>query len=169
MHAFLEYFDEKKVSSLLEIGCGFGLGSWILSDKFTKITGLDISKNAIETANKLFPEIDYVQCDIENYFKENPNKKFDVILSCDGPQVDTKEILKYCKYFVRIGYRPTKISGALFNMNEKHRGLQLTFSTTVVSEDYKENKISRKYLKYFISPFYTKYFFDAFRKKYFPF
>ena len=101
MHAFLEYIDEKNVSSILEIGCGFGLGAWILNDKFTDVTGLDISKNAIDTANKLFPEINYVQNDIENYFKENPDKKFDVILSCDGPPVDSKKILKYCKYFVR--------------------------------------------------------------------
>ncbi len=169
MHAFLEYIDEKNVSSMLEIGCGFGLGTWILNDKFTDVTGLDISKNAIDTANKLFPEINYVQNDIENYFKENPDKKFDVILSCDGPPVDSKEILKYCKYFVRIGYRPSKISGALFNMTEKYVGLQLNYSTTIVSDDFRKNKISKKYFKYFVTPFYAKYFFDAFRKKYFPF
>ena len=54
-------------------------------------------------------------------------------------------------------------------MTEKYVGLQLNYSTTIVSDDFKKNKISKKYFKYFITPFYAKYFFDAFRKKYFPF
>ena len=70
---------------------------------------------------------------------------------------------------LEIGYRPSKLSGAIFNMTEKYVGLQLNYSTTIVSDDFKKNKISKKYFKYFITPFYAKYFFDAFRKKYFPF
>ena len=48
--------------------------------------------------------------------KDN-KENFDVILSCDGPQIDEKEIIKHCKYFVRVGYRPKSLFGAFTDIN----------------------------------------------------
>ena len=50
---------------------GYGVSTWIIQDKFKEATGLDISKNAIDTANKLFPEINFVQSDVSEYFKKS--------------------------------------------------------------------------------------------------
>ena len=61
-HAAFDYLDSKPVKSLLEIGCGFGVSTWILKDAVSGETiGLDINKEAIKTAKKLFPEVKYVQ------------------------------------------------------------------------------------------------------------
>ena len=161
-------FDEKEVNSILEIGCGYGVSTWFLKDKFKSVTGLDISDNAIKSAKKIFPEIDFVKSDVMQYFDENPEKKFDVILSCYGPPVDLEKIMRHCKYFVRVGYRPKKISGATFKMTEKMQGLQLGFSTTVVSDEFKKNKISRLYFKYYFTPFFIRNLIDSFTKKFIP-
>jgi 2-polyprenyl-3-methyl-5-hydroxy-6-metoxy-1,4-benzoquinol methylase len=169
LHPFFEYFDKKNVNSILEIGCGYGVSTWFLKDKFKNTTGLDISENAISTAQKIWPEIDFVKSDVMEYFKNNPDKLFDVILSCDGPPVDMEKIMKHCKYFVRVGYRPKTISGAIFKMTEKLTGLQLAFSTTVVSEDFKKNIIKTGYLKYYFTPYFFRNLTDSITKKYFPF
>lgn len=168
LQPFFEYFDEKEVNSILEIGCGYGVSTWFLKDKFESVTGLDISDNAIKSAKKIFPEIDFVKSDVMQYFDENPEKKFDVILSCYGPPVDLEKIMRHCKYFVRVGYRPKKISGATFKMTEKMQGLQLGFSTTVVSDEFKKNKISRLYFKYYFTPFFIRNLIDSFTKKFIP-
>ncbi len=168
LHPFFEYFDNKKVDSILEIGCGYGVSTWFLNDKFKNVIGLDVSENAILTANKIFPEIEFVKSDVMNFFRENPDKKFDVILSCYGPPIDLDVIMKHCKYFVRVGYRPKKIMGALFKMNEKHLGLQLAFSTTVVSEEFKKNKIGINYFKYYLTPFFFENLINSIKKKFIP-
>jgi len=168
LQPFFEYFDEKNVSSILEIGCGYGVSTWIIQDKFIDTTGLDISKNAIDTANKLFPEINFVKSDVSEYFKQNPDKKFDVILSCYGPPINLEEIMKHCKYFVRVGYRPKKINGAIFKMDEKYRGLQLAFSTTVVSDEFKKNIIHKSYFKFYLTPFFFRNLIDSITKKFIP-
>ena len=161
LQPFFEYFDNKDVSSILEIGCGYGVSTWILKDKFKEAVGLDISENAISCAKKIFPEVDYVKSDVMEYLKQNPDKKFDVILSCYGPPVDLNEIMKHCKYFVRVGYRPKSINGAIFKMSEKQKGLQLAFSTTVVSEEFLSNKISKSYFKYYFSTFFLRNLCDS--------
>ena len=85
-HAAFDYLDSKPVKSLLEIGCGFGVSTWILKDAVSGETiGLDINKEAIKTAKKLFPEVKYIQEDFKKYFKKNPSAFFDVIISSDSP------------------------------------------------------------------------------------
>ncbi|MAD56972.1 MAG: hypothetical protein CMK44_00175 [Porticoccus sp.] len=169
LQPFFEYFDEKDVNSILEIGCGYGVSTWFLKDKFKSTTGLDISEDAISSAKKIFPEIDFVKSDVMEYFKNNPDKKFDVILSCYGPPVEMETIMKHCKYFVRVGYRPKKIYGAIFKMSEKLTGLQLAFSTTIVSKDFEKNIVKLSYFKYYFTPYFFKNLTDSITKKFFPF
>ena len=62
-HAVFDYLEKKPTKSLLEIGCGFGVSTWIMKEAVSnKTIGLDISKEAIITAKKLFPEVEYI-CD----------------------------------------------------------------------------------------------------------
>ena len=74
----------------------------------------------------------------------------------------------HSKSFSRVGYRPKKISGAIFKMNEKYKGLQLAFSTTVVSDEFKKNKIHRSYFKFYFTPFFFTNLIDSITKKFIP-
>ena len=70
-HAAFDFLDKTKTKSLLEIGCGYGISTWILKDCVKdEILGIDINKEAIDGANKLFPEVNYQCFDYLDYFKK---------------------------------------------------------------------------------------------------
>ena len=98
-----DYLDKNKINSLLEIGCGYGISTWILKDiTKKKIIGLDINKEAIDGAKKLFKkddeQIDYICSDYLEYFNNNPNAYFDTIITCYGPvkKDHIEVIMKHC-------------------------------------------------------------------------
>ena len=67
--------------SVLDLGCGAGHGSNMLSKKYTKVTGLDISKEAVSYAKEHWdaPNITFVEGDSMNIpFEDNT---FDVVAS----------------------------------------------------------------------------------------
>jgi len=68
----------KPNSVCLDVGCGFGGGSMILSRKCSKIMGIDVGKDAIDYANKFhkMPNIEYLETSIEDFPQD---KKFDFI------------------------------------------------------------------------------------------
>ena len=61
--AVFDYLDIHKPKSILEIGCGTGLGSWILSDLTDNIIAIDNNLNDITIARRLFPEVKFVVAD----------------------------------------------------------------------------------------------------------
>ena len=61
--AVFDYLDIHKPKSILEIGCGTGLGSWILSDLTDNIIAVDNNLNEIAIAHRLFPEVEFVVAD----------------------------------------------------------------------------------------------------------
>lgn len=68
-------------ASILDIACGTGYGSYILSQKkHRKITSVDISKDAIKFARKYYnrKNINYIENSIELY---RSNEKFEAIIS----------------------------------------------------------------------------------------
>ena len=58
-----DYLDIHKPKSILEVGCGIGLGSWILSDLTDNIIAVDYNFNEIAIARRLFPEVKFVVAD----------------------------------------------------------------------------------------------------------
>jgi 2-polyprenyl-3-methyl-5-hydroxy-6-metoxy-1,4-benzoquinol methylase len=92
----------KKKSFILDIGCGTGKNSCLLSGYDRKILGIDISKNSIKKANELknilkientfFKNIDLYELEKIHKFKEQKNK-FDYII-CIGVLHHSKNIKK---------------------------------------------------------------------------
>ena len=80
-----DYLDVHKPRSILEIGCGTGLGSWILSDLTDNIVAIDNNLNEITIARKLFPEVKFVFADAYKYIEQIEPGKFDVLISAHGP------------------------------------------------------------------------------------
>ena len=170
LHAAFDYLENNKINykTILEIGCGFGISTWILNDiAEKKITGLDINKEAIDTANYLFNDCEFICSDYLEFFKKNPNIKFDLIISCFGPvkisEVDL--ILQHCNEFITIGYRAYK-SEHFFKWTHKREGKHLSFSTTLITKDRK-TKFSLKYFKYYFTWFYLESLLHSIKNRYF--
>ena len=165
-HAVFDHLEKRPAKSLLEIGCGFGTSTWIMKDAVDgKTVGLDISKEAITSAKKLFPGVKYICQNYKEYFKKNPSTFFDVIVICNGPfkirrkfmnvqhQNMKKLLLKHCNRYIQVGYRARNIKQFLF-WEHKAEGKQLSFSTTLV-ENSKQG-IYKKYFKYFFTWHYLQ-------------
>ena len=74
----LKLIDAPKGSFVIELGCGNGALSSKLSEMGYIVKGIDASENMIETAKKLYPNIDFEKANILNF---NLSKKADVIFS----------------------------------------------------------------------------------------
>ena len=72
-----------KTASILDLGCGGGNICGFLKQKFPswKITGIDISEEAIIAAKQKFPKIEFLQSSAEHIKKTN--NSFDMITSFD--------------------------------------------------------------------------------------
>ena len=173
-HTVFDYLEKKPAKSLLEIGCGFGVSTWIMKDAcMNKTIGLDINKEAIMTAKKLFPEVQYICDDYKNYFKKNPSAFFDVIVVSNAPPritknmnnaTNEKEILKHCNKFIQVGYRARNLKSFLF-WKHKAEGKQLSYSTTLIENGIKG--ISIKYPKYYFTWHYMECFIHAIIHRYY--
>lgn len=64
--------------TILDVACGTGTVSEILSDKGFKVTGIDLSADMIEVAKKHKSEVDYLVADASTM---QLNKKFDMAIS----------------------------------------------------------------------------------------
>jgi SAM-dependent methyltransferase len=64
----------------LDLGCGVGEKSWLLSKFGYKVLGLDFSEYAINQAKQNFPELDFRVQDLE-FIEDLQEKDFDLI--CD--------------------------------------------------------------------------------------
>lgn len=71
----------KKGLKLLEIGCGMGFHSNILSKMGFEVIGVDISKAGINYAKTHFPKTRYLHLDARNLSLEFEPDSFDIILS----------------------------------------------------------------------------------------
>jgi len=101
---FLETIFSKlsfKVNSILDLGCGTGGHSKILSERGYQVVGIDRSKNMIDIANKKIKgknlPVKFIKRDINNI---NLNEKFDVIISMFsvvGYQTTNNTLAKFLK------------------------------------------------------------------------
>jgi 2-polyprenyl-3-methyl-5-hydroxy-6-metoxy-1,4-benzoquinol methylase len=71
-----KYYHNKKV---LDVGCGYGYGSFVLSNVSKKVVGIDISDEAIQIAKKRYSKsnIEFFLMDAE---KMDFDDRFDIIV-----------------------------------------------------------------------------------------
>ena len=148
--AVLDYLDIHKPKSILEIGCGIGLSSWILSDLTDNIIAIDNNLNEIAIARRLFPEVEFVVADAYKYIEQLEPGQFDVLISVFGPIIDYSLANKtFNKYFHVAKFPVLKRENEKGNMSiaekrkmiisGRHRfeGIHLSFNTTIVSNEQK--------------------------------
>ena len=81
VNRLLDETDKKKVLHILELGCGNGVDSIVFGEKGHKVTGIDISPDAIKLAkkNNKFDNVTFEVGDAEKLkFKDN---QFDLVYS----------------------------------------------------------------------------------------
>lgn len=75
------------VETLLNLGCGGGLGDMTLK-KYFKITGVDLSSGMLKQARPLNPEVEYVEGDMRDI---RLNKTYDVVTILDSIEYNRSE------------------------------------------------------------------------------
>ena len=75
-------FEEFVPNSILDLGCGPGNSTKVLKDKFpnTKIIGADNSDEMLEKAKGLYPDIEFINLDVNGDLHE-VNEKFEIVFS----------------------------------------------------------------------------------------
>ena len=116
MYAQLLSQIEVEDRDILEVGCGRGGGSaWLArSQKIRSMTGIDLSKNAINLCQKLHQHknLTYVQADAEQL--PFPDRSFDIVLNIESchhyPSMprfleEVNRVLRPNRYFWMVDYR----------------------------------------------------------------
>jgi SAM-dependent methyltransferase len=67
---------------ILDVGCGVGYGTSLLSKFASRAIGIDISLAAIKEAYRFYPECEFLQMDAESL--KFPNESFDVAVSTEN-------------------------------------------------------------------------------------
>jgi len=68
-----------KDSTVLELGCNKGQTIGHLKELgFTEVTGIDINRSALKIAREEFPQFEFIESSIEDYFREQP---FDLVIT----------------------------------------------------------------------------------------
>ena len=170
-----DYLDIHKPKSILEIGCGTGLGSWILSDLTDNIVAVDYNICEIAIARKLFPEAKFVVADAYEYIEQLKPGSFDVILCASGPMIDYSLANKMFNKYIHVDKLPAlspKIIKREMTVAEKRKmiilgrqrlkGMHLSFNTTIVSNEQKG--FSPNYFYYYFTNEYLNLFKRILRK-----
>jgi SAM-dependent methyltransferase len=170
-----DYLDVHKPRSILEIGCGTGLGSWILSDLTDNLVAIDNNLNEITIARRLFPEVKFVVADVYEFIDKIKPGKFDVLISAFGPVIDYSLAKKKFNKYIQVAKLPAlKLENKIRDMNVKeerkwiilgrHRlkGINLSFNTTIVSNEQKG--FSPNYFYYYFTYEYLNLFKKILRK-----
>ena len=164
-----DYLDVHKPRSILEIGCGTGLGSWILSDLTDNIVAIDNDLNEIAIARRLFPEVKFEVADAYRYIEQIKPGKFDVLISAEGPIIDYSLAKKKFNKYIQAAKLPAlQHENKIRNMDDaeirkriilgRHRlkGIHLSFNTTIVGNEQKG--FSPVYFYYYFTNEYLNLF-----------
>jgi trans-aconitate methyltransferase len=82
---YKEWLDplEIKGSTVLDLGCQWGwLGEYCILNSVKEYVGVDIDKDEIDQAIKSYPELSFINMNLEDYVEQcvEINKKFDIIV-----------------------------------------------------------------------------------------
>jgi SAM-dependent methyltransferase len=130
-NAAFHYLDKVDYSTVLEIGCGHGLPAWLLSET-AEVTAIDIDPQTIETGARLFPEVKFECSSIAQFFENNSDCHYDLIISAFVPTTDEEiEIIKaHCNRYVRIGHLPSTWHEILFRKKCRY----ISYDTVAIGE-----------------------------------
>jgi len=173
--AVFDYLDIHKPKSILEIGCGTGLGSWILSDLTDNIVAVDYNICEIAIARRLFPEVKFVVADAYEYIEQLKPGSFDVLLCASGPLIDYSLANKMFNKYIHV----EKLPGLCLEMSKRrmtvaeqrrmiilgrHRlkGIHLSYNTTIVGND--QEGFLPNYFYYYFTNEYLNLFKRMLRK-----
>ncbi|MDD5569687.1 MAG: class I SAM-dependent methyltransferase [Bacteroidales bacterium] len=94
--------DVKKFPNYIDIGCGLGIKTYILSEYFEKTTGIDFSQNAINIAKLLNakPNVEFEIADVKNL--SSSDKKSDFITALGLSVLNVKDIEQIKKEILNI-------------------------------------------------------------------
>ncbi len=120
--------DNLKFSSVLEIGCAFGL----LLDNISKRLkipysfGIDISPKNIQLAQKLFPNYEFYVGTLENFapniFLKNNSEKFDLVILSDIIEhvLDDARFLQKVSQITNYALVKLPLEKCFYNKNRKY-------------------------------------------------
>lgn len=149
-----DYLDSRRVRNLIEIGCAHGLSTFLLRECAEKAIGVDISKPSIKIAKTLFPECEFHDCGLEEYFRNFETTEDDIIIESDGP------LRSFCDSitenqgakFIFISPFPARNMREFLTRSHKPKGMHLSYRSVVVGE----HGISKNYMRYFFTSRYLK-------------
>ena len=111
--------------NVLDIACGDGFGTYLLSKKAKSAIGVDISGNTIKLAKTNYgsknKNLSYATSDALKFLSENPDK-FDVIVSFETIE-HLSEYVKFCE----LAYKALK-KGGLFIASTPNKELSVFFA-----------------------------------------
>jgi hypothetical protein len=102
-----------KGKSAIDLGCGFATKTYLISDFFTHITGLDFIHNIVEV-NKLLnlkPHLNFVCEDVE--VDQKTSEKYDIALAFGLSTINQKNIDDYIKQVSIIQNKYLKQEGVI--------------------------------------------------------
>lgn len=155
----LDNLNTKNLDNLdiLDIGCGGGILSEALAKNGGNVTGIDMSKDAIDVAkmhaeltqasNDVKLNLNYIYTSIEDFCTQNPNTKFDVI-TC----LELLEHVPNPENFITHVVKLLKPSGQLF-ISTLNRNLK-SYALAIIGAEYVLNWIPKGTHEYnkFIKP-----------------
>ncbi|MBI5122573.1 class I SAM-dependent methyltransferase [Candidatus Roizmanbacteria bacterium] len=103
VHYINQFYPLKKGrgKKLIEFGCATGAAANLLADCGFKVTSTDISNYAVKLAKKTYPDIFFIQHDVQKLFIKDNNfdvaVAFDVVEHLKTPEVAIKNIYKILK------------------------------------------------------------------------
>lgn len=104
MFSYIDRFvpiKNSKEKTIIEYGCAYGSGSWVLKEYGLRVLSTDISKIAVGRAKKIHPDIVFKVHDMQKLFKTKT--KFDFAIACDviehleKPEQGIKNVYKILK------------------------------------------------------------------------
>lgn len=140
----LEELGDVKGKSLLHLQCHFGMDTLSWAREGAIVTGVDLSDESIEQANKINIELglsaEFICCNVYD-LKDHLNKKFDIVFTSYGtigwlPDLDQwaqviADFLKPGGVFYIADFHPT-----LWMMDEKFEQIKYHyFNTQVIAEE----------------------------------
>ncbi len=120
---FIKYIKGKNKSlRILDIGCGNGFFTYMLSKPNNVVIGVDVNLTELKLAKEAFPEknINWYYLDIIE--EKLPEEKFDIITFCASFQYfnEPKKLLQICKSLLSSKGEIHIIDSPFYSEKEKH-------------------------------------------------